>query len=96
MAEGVGRLPQVEVYMKYSDKRIISDGLMENIRAEIRAATDRKGLTDTAVAEIMGVTRPYYARMKNAPDQVMKFLEYIANILDCDVDIRFIPKSRKK
>lgn len=82
--------------MKYSDKRIISDGLMDNIRAEIRAATDRKGLTDTAVAEIMGVTRPYYARMKNAPDQVMKFLEYIANILDCDVDIRFIPKSRKK
>jgi len=82
--------------MEFSEKRIISDGLMANIKAEIRGATNRKGLTDTAVAEIMGVTRPYYARMKNDPAQVMKFLEYIAQTLDCDLDIRFIPKSRKK
>lgn len=79
-----------------ADKRLISEELMAVVQSEIRIATERKGLEDKDVAALMGVTKAYYSHIKGSRTQVMKFLEYIANILDCDVDIRFIPKSRKK
>lgn len=78
-------------------KYYASEQLIRKVVAEIDRATTMSGLKDMQVAEMLGLTKQAYSRIKNQKGSLsMGNVEAIAEALDYDVEVKFVKRSEQK
>ncbi len=66
------------------------------IKSQIIDLRRKKKLTQKQLAELMGTRQPSVARLESGEyNPSLEFLKKVADILDTDLDIRFIPKASR-
>lgn len=73
----------------------LSEKLKAVIQSEIDNARELKNINNVQLAELMEMTKQQLWNTVNRNNLSVANIETIANALDCDVEIKFVPKDKK-
>lgn len=72
-----------------------SNAMRDRIKKLIKLEKEKMEYTDTDIANKLGVSRQAYLMLLNGKNIHLGNLEKIADILNCEIYIKFVPKDNE-